>query len=101
MLSRCKVLLCCMCLTAALTLASGQIRGAEFALFCPLGSTAAATGATCMPAECGCCRIEPPSKAFRTMNLHRDMHGHTPDTSNTGPQKGFSLQPMQRSPCAV
>ena len=55
MLSRCKVLLCCMCLTAALTLASGQIRGAEFALFCPLGSTAAATGATCMPAECGCC----------------------------------------------
>ena len=53
MLSRCKVLLCCMCLTAALTLASGQIRGAEIALFCPLGSTAAATGATCMPADHG------------------------------------------------
>ena len=54
MLSRCKVLLCCMCLTAALTVASGQIRGAELALFCPLGSTFAAMGATCIPADHGC-----------------------------------------------
>ena len=54
MLSRCKVLLCCMCFTAALTVASGQIRGAELALFCPLGSTAAAMGATCIPADHGC-----------------------------------------------
>ena len=51
MLSRCSVLLCCMCFTAALTLASNcpklELRGAEDARACPLGSTLAATGATC------------------------------------------------------
>jgi hypothetical protein len=51
MLSRCSVVLCCMCFTAALTLASGcpklELRGAEDARACPLGSTLAATGTTC------------------------------------------------------
>ena len=64
MLSRCKVLLCCMCLTAALTGASGQMRGAEFALFCPLGSTFAAMGATCIPADHDC-HIHPQSKSIK------------------------------------
>ncbi len=47
MLSRCSMLLCCMCLTAALMLGSGRFMGAELARPALPGSTAA-TGATCM-----------------------------------------------------
>lgn len=77
MLSRCKVLLFCMCLTAALTVVSGQIRGAELALLCPLGSTAAATGATCIPADHGCHFTHNPN-ASRTVDLQCAMPGHSP-----------------------
>ncbi len=57
MLSLCSVLLCCMCATAALTLATGcpklEFRGAEDARACPLGRTLAATGATCSGTNIG------------------------------------------------